>query len=78
MKFHLEMERIVEPTKMNLLSLIYAKAFFMLGKIYEQQGDKAKAIEHYEKFLDLWEDADPGIPETEDAKKRVKALQIEQ
>jgi cytochrome c-type biogenesis protein CcmH/NrfG len=43
----------------------------MLGKIYEQQGDTAKAIENYEKFLDLWKDADPGIAEVEDAKERL-------
>ena len=53
---------------------IYAKSFYMLGKIYEQQDDKAKAIEHYEKFLDLWKDADPGIAEVEDARKRVAGL----
>ncbi len=35
---------------------------------------KAKAIEHYEKFLSLWKDADPGILEVEDAKKRVAGL----
>jgi hypothetical protein len=35
----------------------------MLGKIYEQKGWVGKAIEHYEKFLDLWKDADPGIAE---------------
>jgi tetratricopeptide (TPR) repeat protein len=53
---------------------IYAKAFYMLGKIHEQQGDTAKAIENYEKFLELWKDADPGIVEVEDAKKRLAGL----
>ncbi len=57
---------------------IYAKSFYMLGKIYEQQGNNTKAIEHYEKFLDLWKDADPGIAEVdtlrEDAKKRLAGL----
>jgi cytochrome c-type biogenesis protein CcmH/NrfG len=46
----------------------------MLGKIYEQQDDKAKAIEHYEKFLSLWRAADPGIAEVEDAMKRLAGL----
>jgi hypothetical protein len=46
----------------------------MLGKIHEQQGDTTKAIEHYEKFLDLWKDADPGILEVEDARKRLAGL----
>ena len=53
---------------------IYAKSFYMLGKICAQQGDTAKAIKHYEKFLDLWKDADPGIAEVEDAKKRLAGL----
>jgi len=53
---------------------LYAKSFLMLGKLHEQKGDTAKAIEHYEKFLTLWKDADPGIAEVEDARKRLAGL----
>ena len=46
----------------------------MLGKIYEQLGSRANAIEHYDRFLPLWKDADPGILEVEDVKKRLAGL----
>ena len=50
---------------------IYVKSFYMLGKIFEQQDETAKAIEHYQKFLDLWKNADPGLPEVAAARERV-------
>jgi len=53
---------------------ISVRSLYMLGKICEQKGWPGKAIEHYEKFLDLWRDADPGFPEVEDAKKRLDGL----
>jgi tetratricopeptide (TPR) repeat protein len=53
---------------------IYAKSFYWLGKIAEDQKDKARARRNYEKFLDLWKDADPGQPEVDDAKARLAAL----
>lgn len=53
---------------------IYAKSYYNMGKIFEQKGWEGKAIESYEKFLDLWKDADPGIVEVEDAKKRLARL----
>jgi serine/threonine protein kinase/tetratricopeptide (TPR) repeat protein len=49
---------------------IYAKSFYMLGKIYEELGKKREARRNYERFLDLWKNADPGLPEVEDAKAR--------
>ncbi|MCJ7613139.1 MAG: tetratricopeptide repeat protein, partial [Candidatus Aminicenantes bacterium] len=54
---------------------IYARSFYRLGKIYEQQGLKVKAAENYKKFLDLWKEADSGRPEVPDATKRLAALQ---
>ena len=43
----------------------------MLARIYELQDNKAKAIEHYEKFLDLWKDTDTGLPEIEAGRERL-------
>ncbi len=53
---------------------VYVKSYYMLGKINEELGDTAKAKEHYEKFLDLWKDADPGIAEVQDARQRLARL----
>jgi serine/threonine protein kinase/Tfp pilus assembly protein PilF len=54
--------------------LIHPEYYYRLALLYEQKDWKGKAIEHYEKFLDLWKDADPGTAEVEDAKKRLAGL----
>jgi tetratricopeptide (TPR) repeat protein len=70
-----EYERVVSlTTGRQSFGDLYAKSFYMLGKIYEQQDSRSKAIVNYEKFLDLWKNADPGIPEVEDARKRLAGL----
>jgi serine/threonine protein kinase/tetratricopeptide (TPR) repeat protein len=53
---------------------IYSKSYYHLGKISEQQKNKAEAAEHYRKFLDLWKNADPGRPEVDDTRKRLAAI----
>jgi len=70
-----EYERVISLTSgRQAFGDLYAKSFYMLGKIYEQQDNKTKAIENYEKFLDLWKNADPGLIEVEDARKRLAGL----
>lgn len=70
-----EYEKISKMTLGRVCSWdIYAKSFYMLGKIAEQRGWPGKAIEHYERFLEVWKDADPDIPEIQDAKKRLASL----
>jgi serine/threonine protein kinase/tetratricopeptide (TPR) repeat protein len=50
------------------------KAYYLLGLAYEKSGWTKKAIEQYEEFLEIWKDADPGIPEVEDARERLEKL----
>ncbi len=53
---------------------LWARSYFRLGEIYEKLGNRSKAIENTEKFLEMWKDADPGIAEVEDAKEALKRL----
>jgi len=51
------------------------KVHYYLGIAYEESRWTDRAVEQYEKFLTIWKNADPGIPEVEDAKARLAALQ---
>jgi tetratricopeptide (TPR) repeat protein len=74
-KAKIEYEKSISLTEARFnLGDIYAKSYYMLGKIHQQQGKKAKAKEYYEKFLDLWKKADHGLPEVDDAKARLSSL----
>lgn len=53
---------------------VFAKGFYMLGKIFQETGEKEKARENYSKFLELWKEADPGTPEVVDAQNRLASL----
>jgi serine/threonine-protein kinase len=47
-----------------------------LGELYEAKGDRAKAIEYYERFVALWRSADPELqPRVAQARRRIEALQ---
>jgi len=56
----------------NNRRLIHPKYHYRLAKLYEEKGDSAKALEHYQIFLAYWKDADSGISEVEDARKKIQ------
>jgi len=56
------------------LPIASVKAHYWLGVANEQKGDKDKAIKEYEKFLEIWKDADFNPPEIADAKVRLGRL----
>ncbi len=55
-------------------AVLYPKSFFLLGKIYQQKGDKKLAVDNYERFLTLWKEADGGLPELVDAQTQLSKL----
>ena len=54
--------------------LLHPRYEYRLAKLLEKRGARAKALEHYERFLEYNKDADPGIPEVIDAEARAAAL----
>jgi tetratricopeptide (TPR) repeat protein len=53
---------------------IYARSFYRMGKICQSHGRGAEAAAHYRNFLQLWKNADAGLPEVDDARKQLEAL----
>ena len=47
---------------------------YYLGQAYEEAGRYSDAIAQYETFLDIWRDADEGVPSIEDARARLARL----
>jgi tetratricopeptide (TPR) repeat protein len=52
----------------------WIRAHYQLGKIYDEKGDAQRAINYYQRFLDILKNADPGLPEVGDVKKRLAGL----
>lgn len=53
---------------------LYALSYQAQGRLLEATGDWEGAQRSYAKFLELWKNADPGLPEVEYARARLAAL----
>lgn len=54
--------------------LVHPIYHFRLAELYEQKGLIPDAVRHYERFLDLWKDADADIAEIGEARRRLARL----
>jgi len=45
-----------------------------LARLLEKTGDRTGALKEYERFLDFWKQADPGLPELAEARRAVDRL----
>jgi tetratricopeptide (TPR) repeat protein len=63
-------------THRELLSIYggHALSHYELGAIYEEMKRPADAKKEYAKFLEMWSEADEGLPQLVDARKRLAAL----
>jgi hypothetical protein len=52
-----------------------ARAYRRLGELYDEKGDAARAVRNYERFVELWKNADPVLqPPVARARARISAL----
>jgi tetratricopeptide (TPR) repeat protein/TolB-like protein len=47
---------------------------FRLGELYEQTGERQKARDAYVRFLQAWEEAEPNLPQTDQARAALENL----
>jgi tetratricopeptide (TPR) repeat protein len=54
-----------------------APAHLRVAQIYDHQGDRRRAVDHYARFIALWKDSDPELrPLVTGAQQRVKDLSM--
>ncbi len=52
----------------------YALGLYTMGKIHQMNGDKEKAKDSYQRFLEIWENADTDLTQIQDAEKQLASL----
>jgi tetratricopeptide (TPR) repeat protein len=70
-----EYEKLTSPDPMaRRQQLIHPFSRLRLARLYEEKGEKAKALAEYEKLGLIWKEADPGLAPVEEARARLAAL----
>jgi len=67
--------RIIQLTDARLdIPIVYVRAHYKLGSVYERQGRTQDAARMYNTFLDFWEKSDTQLPEVRRAREALSRL----
>lgn len=55
-------------------AILEPRLVLQLARLLERKGDRAAARQEYQRFLDLWKQADAGLLELEEARRKVRDL----
>jgi len=70
-----ELDKAVEKFEAVLeINPNYAHTHYLLGLVYEKKGRKEQARQHFQKFLEIWKEADEDLPQLTKAQRRLKEL----
>jgi tetratricopeptide (TPR) repeat protein len=62
--------------RLDVDPFVLAGSHKRLGELYDDKGDRERAVSHLSRFIELWKNADPELqPSVADAKRRLARLQ---
>jgi len=71
----------ISPARYSVFGLpdprwpLYTRSFLARAKLYEELGERDKAETAYQRFLDMWKDADPRLePQLQEARDGLSRL----
>ena len=71
-----EYRRLLTPSaEQKFVGVLEPRYVLELARLLDQEGDNEKARQEYERFLGLWKNADPDLPELAEARARLVQLE---
>jgi tetratricopeptide (TPR) repeat protein len=70
-----EYRRLLTPSaEQKFVGVLEPRYVLELARLLDQEGDHDAARQEYQRFLDLWNNADPDLPELAEARTRLARL----
>ena len=72
-----EYRRLLAPSADHIfIGVLEPRYVLELARLLEQVGDHEAARDEYQRFLELWKDADPDLPELTEARSRLARIEV--